>query len=171
MYRLTTLAAFLILPTMASAQTPSDCPPPSARGSDRVERANTALVRRFHDAINRQDWALADRLVGPDYRHHVTGPDGFRAVGWDAFKRGNRHLRTAFPDWSNAFLQIIAEGDRVAVVLQGRGTHRGSVAGERPTGRSATLPIMIVHQICRGRIVADWEMVNTGPLMETLRTP
>ena len=171
MYRLIMLAA-LMLPSIATAQAAPTCQIGlKEHNPERAERANKKLVNRFHDAINRQDWATADSLVGRDYRHYVIDSDGFRAIGWDAFKRGNQHLRSAFPDWSNSVLQMIAERDRVAVVLQGTGTHRGSVAGERATGRTATLPLMIVHQICGGKLVADWEVVNVGPLMEALKAP
>ena len=170
MYRLTAFVA-LIYASVATAQVP-ECPTSAhGRSGQRVERANEVLAGRFHDAINRQDWAAADRLVAPDYRHYVVRSDGFRPITWEAFKRGNQHLRSAFPDWNSRILQMIAEGDKVAVVLQGTGTHRGSVAGERATGRTATLPIMIVHQICGGRLVADWEVVNVGPLMEALNAP
>jgi predicted ester cyclase len=156
--------------SQAAAQTRPECPS-KGRDHDRVERSNTELVRHFHEAINRQDWTTADRLVSSDYRHYVTAADGFRAIAWDGFKRGNRHLRSAFPDWTNKIIQTIAEGDKVAVILQGRGTHRGSVAGETATGRAATLPIMTVHQVCRGKLIADWEFVDVGPLMASLKAP
>ena len=165
-------AAFLILSSQAHAQAFPECISSSkARNSDRVEQANTALVRRFHDAINRQDWKTADGLVSSDYRHYVTAADGFRTIAWEAFKRGNQHLRSAFPDWTNSIVQTIAERDKVAVILQGHGTHRGSMAGETATGRAATLPIMTVHQVCGGKLVADWEFVDVGPLMASLKAP
>lgn len=164
--------AFLIFPSAARAKAPPICPSHlNPRGNQRVEQANTALVRRFHDAINRQDWEAADSLVGAAYRHYVTGTDGFRALTWEAFKRGNKRLRTAFPDWRNVLVQTIAEGDKVAVVIEGSGTHRGSIAGEKATGRIAKLPVLIVHQVCSGKLWADWEAVDTGPLMAALTAP
>jgi hypothetical protein len=30
---------------------------------------------------------------------------------------------------------------------------------------------MTVHQICRGKLIADWEMVNITPFMEALNAP
>ena len=168
MMRLAVFTAMLfILPSQAPAQASSEC----KETSSRLEAANTALVRRFHDAINRQDWQAADGLVSSEYRHYVTAADGFKAISWEAFKRGNQHLRSAFPDWKNGIVQTIAENDKVAVILQGHGTHRGSVAGETPTGRIASLPIMTVHQVCGGKLVADWEFVDTGPLMASLKKP
>lgn len=165
-------AVCLIAHAPVSAETALTCPSSSGkRVGHRLEQANKRLVRRFHDAINRQDWAAADALVGAGYRHHVTGEQGFRVLTWDTFKRGNQHLRSAFPDWSNIIVQAIAEGDKVAVVLEGSGTHKGSIAGEPPTGRTAKLPIIVIHQICGGKLVADWEGADAGPLMAALKRP
>lgn len=165
-------AAFLIAPSQAAAEASAVCATfPKAHGGPRVESANTALVRRFHDAINRQDWRAADAMVGSGYRHYLPSADGFRAINWDAFKRGNKHLRTAFPDWRNTLVQTIAERDKVAVIIEGFGTHRGSMAGEKATGRSARLPIIIVHQVCNSKLISDWETVDTGPFMAALKVP
>lgn len=163
------LAILLMLQSAAAAQAAPPACPASKGSSHHIERANKALVRRFHEALNHQDWRTADSLVSRAYRHYVTGTTGFRAIAWDAVKRGNRRLRSAFPDWRNSVRQSIAEGDKVAVILEGSGTHRGSIAGEAATGRTATLPIMVVHQICRGKLVADWEIVDVAPLMESLK--
>ena len=165
-------AALLIFSSQAPAQALPECSSSlKGRNIDRVEKANTVLVRRFHDAINHQDWKTADSLVSLEYRHHVTSADGFKVIAWEGFKSGNRRLRSAFPDWTNGIVQTIAERDKVAVILQGHGTHRGSIAGETATGRAATLPIMTVHQVCGGKLVADWEFVDVGPLMSSLRAP
>lgn len=164
-----TIATLLIFSSQAPAQVLPACPS-NARVSARVERANTALVRRFHDAINRQDWKTADSLVSSDYRHYITAADGFKVIPWSGFKRGNQHLRSAFPDWTNVIVQTITEKDKVAVILQGHGTHRGSIAGEKATGRAANLPLMTVHQVCGGKLVADWEFVDVGPLMASLKS-
>ena len=99
-------AALLIFPSQAPADTLPECRS-SLKGpnSNGVEQANTALVRRFHDAINHQDWKTADSLVSSDYRHHVTAANGFRVITWEGFKRGNQRLRSAFPDWKNGIVQ------------------------------------------------------------------
>ena len=123
---------------------------------------------RFHDALNRQDWALLDRLVTADYRHHIVTDSGFQAVSWQVFRRGNARARSAFPDWTNTPTQVTAEGNRVSTILIGRGTHQGSLTGEPPTGRRVTVPISLVHEIRNGRLSADWEVVDTGALMRAL---
>jgi predicted ester cyclase len=133
--------------------------------------ANRELVLAFHAALNRSDFAAAERLLDPGYRHHAVSAEGFKTLTWEQFKRGNTAVRTAFPDWTNTPLHVVAEGDHVSVLLLGTGTHRGSLAGEPVSGRKVTLPIALTHEVRNGRLVADWEVVDTGPLMRSLAGP
>jgi predicted ester cyclase len=136
-----------------------------------VASANRDVVLRFHEALDKQDWSALDSLVTPDYRHHVVADTGFRALTWADFKRGNAGAHAAFPDWTNTPLHVVSEGTQVAVLLLGRGTHRGSLGGEKPTGQRVVLPIMILHEVRGGRVAADWELADTGPLMQRLTAP
>lgn len=165
-------ALLLMLQVSPVANDESRCPATALTANERtLEAANKATVLRFHDALNRQDWALMETMIGPDYRHFIPSEDGFRALDWANFKNGNAHARKAFPDWTNKVFQAVAEGDKVAVLVEGKGTHRASIAGEKATGRTVTLPIMIMHQLCGGKLIADWEMVNVNPLMARLTAP
>jgi predicted ester cyclase len=130
-----------------------------------------ALVLRFHEAINSGDWQAADQMVTEDYRHYVVTGTGFSARSWQDFRKGNQAARQASPDWKNTPTQVVVEGDRVAVLLTGQGTHLGSFAGETPTGRTLTLPIVIFHEIRGRKLAADWEVADAGPLMRTLSKP
>lgn len=131
--------------------------------------ANKALVRRFYAALSAGDYAAADSLVAPGYRHHVVSDTGFRAIDWAAFKAGNAGARQAFPDWTLTPDLLVAEGEYVVALVTGRGTHRGSFAGIPATGRTTQLPLALVHQIRGGRLVADWEVVNAEPALRALR--
>ena len=126
---------------------------------------------RFHEALNKQDWSALDSLVTPDYRHYVVADTGFRALRWADVRRGNASVRAAFPDWTNTPLQVVSEGSHVALLMLGRATHRGSIAGETATGQRVALPIMLLHEVRGGRIAADWEIADTGPLMQLITAP
>ena len=131
--------------------------------------ANKALVRRFYAALSAGDYAAADSLVAPGYRHYVVGDTGFRAIDWAAFKAGNAGARQAFPDWTLTPELLVAEGEYVVALVAGRGTHRGDFVGIPATGRTTRLPIALVHQLRDGRLVADWEVANTEPAFRALR--
>ncbi len=133
--------------------------------------ANRQLVLAFHDAVARGDYAQAETMLAAGYKHYVVSADGFRPLSWDAFKRGNAAARIAFPDWKSTPVRIVADGTFVSLTMIGTGTHRGSLSGEPVTGRVVTLPISITHEVRDGKLVADWEVTNTEPLMRVLSAP
>ena len=143
---------------------------PAAATADQAA-ANRQLVLAFHDAVARGDYAQAETMLSPGYKHYVVSGDGFKPLSWDAFKRGNSAARIAFPDWKSAPVRIVADGVFVSLTMIGRGTHLGSLSGEPVTGRVVTLPIAITHEVRDGKLVADWEITNTEPLMRVLSAP
>jgi predicted ester cyclase len=132
---------------------------------------NRNLVLAFHDAVARGDYAEAETMLGADYKHYVVSAEGFKPLSWEAFKKGNSAAREAFPDWKTTPVRIVAEGMFVSLTMIGKGTHRGSLSGEPVTGREVTLPIAVTHEVRDGKLVADWEVVNTEPLMRVLIAP
>lgn len=164
---LRTAGSAVLLAMVACARVPRAAQPAGAL-SPALE-ANKAVVRRFYAALNAGDYAAADALVSADYRHYVVTDTGFRAISWAAFKAGNQGARSAFPDWTLGTDLLIADGEYVAALVTGRGTHRGDFAGIRATGRSVRVPIAVIHQVRAGRLVADWEVANTEPSMSVLR--
>jgi predicted ester cyclase len=126
------------------------------------------LVRQFHRDLNDRNWTALESLTGEGYCHHTPAASGWTSASWNEFRSGAEHVHAAFPDWKNEIVQIVSQGERVAVLLMGSGTHKGSLGGEEPTGRSATLPIMVFHEIRDGKLIADWEITNLQPLMQSL---
>ena len=153
-----------VLGASSCASTPSHVPAPPADTS-------RALVTRFLDALDRQDWATLDQMVTSDYKHHVVTSTGFSERSWEQFRKGNQTARTASPDWTNTPVQMIAEGNQIAVLLAGHGTHTGSFGGEKPTGKTMDLPVAVFFEIRGDKIAADWEVSDAAPLMRKLSQP
>lgn len=139
--------------------------------SGEVRSTNRAVVLAFHEALGAGDYERAEKMLAPGYTHYVVTSDGFKPLTWDAFKRGHSAALSAFPDWKNSPVRVVADGSFVSLTMIGTGTHRGSLAGEAPTGRPVTLPIAITHELQDGKLVADWEIANTEPLMKRLANP
>ncbi|MES2521957.1 MAG: ester cyclase [Gemmatimonadota bacterium] len=132
--------------------------------------ANKVIVRRFWDALNTGDPAAADSLMSPEYRHHAPVSDtGWVAHDWAFYKRGFTQSQKAFPDAQFSLTRVVAEGEYVTVMVSARGTHRGSYGGEAPTGRVLQLPIMAMYHVRDGRILADWELSDSGPVSRLLQ--
>ena len=84
---------------------------------------NKALVRRLVDeVINAGDMDLLDELFAPE-----LAPRMRRLFG---------SFRSAFPDWREEIVELVAEGDRVAGRFKCYGTHRGEFLGAAPTGQA-----------------------------------
>lgn len=62
----------------------------------------------------------------------------------------------------------IVQDDRATMRLLARGTHRGSLFGEAPTGRSFTEPVAWICRVAGGLVVEDWEVMDTGNLRRKL---
>jgi len=58
-----------------------------------------------------------------------------------------------FPDWHETIEDIIAEGDKVWVLLTATGTHTGEFLGLAPTGKKITLMTIDIYRIANGKLV------------------
>jgi predicted ester cyclase len=130
--------------------------------------ANKQIVGEFIAALfTTGDLTAVDRYVDPGFVNHdppfpgaPDGPQGMRMAG-EIFRR-------AFPDWHSDVQQLIAEGDLVAENFIGRGTHRGAVMGETPTGREVTLRGVNIFRIANGKIVERWGRLDQLGLLQQL---
>ncbi|GAB6197443.1 ester cyclase [Lysobacter xanthus] len=165
------MKAFLHLALLTAIVGASACASGPSRSVATPTEATRAVATRFLDALNRQDWAALDEMVTADYRHHVVTATGFSERTWEAFRKGNQTAHAASPDWTNTPVQMIVEGNRVAVLIAGHGTHSGSFAGEKPTGRTMDLPVAVFLEIRGDKIAADWEVSDAAPLMRKLSQP
>jgi steroid delta-isomerase-like uncharacterized protein len=116
-----------------------------------MSEENKALVRHFVEEFwNEGNTTAADELMAIDAEIHM--PTG-EVVDIDGFKGFAATWRESFPDWHSTLEELIAEGDRVAELWTGRGTHRGELAGIPPTGKRVEVPGSVFYRIVRGKIV------------------
>ena len=86
---------------------------------------NKAMVRRMVDGINAGEIeATVDGLFAPRVARRVK-----RLLG---------EFQTAFPDWHEEIVELVAEGDPVAGRFRCSGTHLGEFLSEGPTGSAWT---------------------------------
>jgi predicted ester cyclase len=75
---------------------------------------NKVVVRRWFDEfINKNNMALAEELIDPNYVNHFLPPDAGK--GPEAEKQIMVMFFSAFPDLKGTIEDLFAEGDRVAV--------------------------------------------------------
>lgn len=156
---------FTLVAILATAcASPAPASGPAVELPSAAAEANKDVVRRFYAAINRGAWEELNALVGPGFVHRT--PDS--QTDLPRFKEGASRVRSAVPDYDISVEDAIAEGDRVAVRLAGRGTHQGSFYGEEPTGQPIIAHGMMIHRLEDGRIVEIWELSDLHPPLEVL---
>jgi predicted ester cyclase len=84
-----------------------------------VSEENKDMVRRMVEAINAgEEDAAVEELFAPRAARRV--------------RRLFAEFRSAFPDWREEIVELVAEGDAVAGRFKCAGTHRGEFLGEAP---------------------------------------
>ena len=66
-------------------------------------------------------------------------------------------------------MNFVAEGAYISVLSKGDGTHRGDFVDVPATNMNTNAPIMLLHQVKDGKIIADWEIMNAGAFLEQLK--
>jgi C-1 hydroxylase len=114
---------------------------------------NKAVVRRWIEAYNRRNLDF-DEFIAPDYFDHTN------QVGMEGLKQLFDMGLKAFPDWHETIEDIIAEGDKVWVLLTYTGTHTGEFMGLAPTGNKITTKGVDIYRIENGKLAEYWNVTD-----------
>jgi predicted ester cyclase len=117
--------------------------------------ANKAYIRRYLDALSGKD---KPRAVQDEY---IADSD-------EELKDHIIFFEGSFPHYHVIADDMIAEGDKVAVLARFRGVHNGDLMGIAPTGKEVDVPFAITYRIAGGKIVQHWMSLDRMALMEQL---
>jgi predicted ester cyclase len=120
-----------------------------------VLEENKAMVRRMVEAINAgEEEATVEELFAPRAARRV--------------KRLFAEFRSAFPDWQEEIVQLVAEGDAVAGRFRCSGTHRGEFLGEAPTHKRMDVEEVFFLRVEDGKFVDFWALEDSLGRMRQL---
>jgi predicted ester cyclase len=77
-------------------------------------------------------------------------------------------FEAAFPQYELLVDEILAEGDLVAVRTTFRGVHAGEFQGIAPTGKTVTIPVMLIYRVRESKIVEHWLNADALSLLQQL---
>jgi steroid delta-isomerase-like uncharacterized protein len=131
------------------------------------EEQNKQLVRQFFELLDRHDTERMGQLLvsSTNYSFHIGG---MPPVDWNEHKRLLAGVTNAFPDLHHNIVDMVAEGDKVAVRLNVTGTHKGEFQGIPPTGKKLSLNEMGFITIIDGKITEGWISADTMKLMQQI---
>jgi steroid delta-isomerase-like uncharacterized protein len=133
-----------------------------------VEEQEASVVSRyFNDVWSQGNLDILDELLTADYVNHTPstpnpppGPGGLKPI--------IAAFRTAFPDLHFTVLDVVVEGERVAVRVRMEGTHDGPLFGLPATHRRVSVDQINVEVFRDGRIAEHWRVTNELGLMRQL---
>ena len=131
---------------------------------------NKALVRRLYDEIDEHNSDVFDELFAEECTTGIFRSGSEEAIdGPEGMKNLMAEYLAAFPDLTGKSMELIAEGDRVAVFREEGGTHEGDFRGVAPTGADITFESSgyyviedgeIVHAHLRGNMLNLYEQMG-----------
>ena len=133
--------------------------------ADAVEEENKRTVSLIFTEIFVK-WRIAENehIYSPEYVGHAGDQNYTRAQdraaveGWKTFS----------PEGKMTIDQIIAEGDRVAVLWTGEGVNTGEGNGLPATGRPFRVTAMTLFRLKDGKIVEEWNVFDNYSLLSQL---
>jgi steroid delta-isomerase-like uncharacterized protein len=128
-----------------------------------VHERNKEIVRRlYEEATNTGELALVDEVVAPDYvgAQGLRGPAGFRAT-IEALRRG-------VPDVRFTVVDLVGEGERVAVRWSWTGTHDGTLFGIPPSHRAITNDGVAIYEFRGGLVAAAWVLTDRLAVLQQI---
>jgi predicted ester cyclase len=126
---------------------------------------NKAVMRSFLEKLDK-DISAIDEFFIPDCIAYLPGfPSPTNREG---FRQFVAMLYAAFPDLHHTVEDQIAENDKVASLVNVRGTHRGDFLGIASTGKQVAFKDFIITRIQGGKVVELWAQFDTLSLLQQL---
>ena len=117
---------------------------------------NKAIARRlFEEGLTKEDLDTLDEIIAPDILLH-----GNNISSKDGYKSYISRMHLSFPDWQYVVVDLIAEGDKVAVRWTGSGTQTGKWGGFAPTNKSIEWGGTTTLRFADGKITEEWDDIN-----------
>lgn len=131
------------------------------KADDRAE-----IVRKYIDKVwNKGDLQALEELTAPFFSYQLGGQPPIDRAGMSQFLATTR---LAFPDWGVEVLELVVQGELVAVRWRGTVTHGGPFHGIPPTGRRVHVSGINMYRIAEGKIAAEWEEMDSLGMLRQL---
>ncbi len=130
---------------------------------------NRALVQRFYEEFDANpSLDVIDRWLAPDYRSHEAGAG--KPLDLAAYRESLMPFLEGFTEIHHDVRQMVAEGDRVALLVDISMKHTGEFAGLTATGRTVAVSEMVILRLSDGKLAEEWILFDGAGLMQQLQS-
>jgi steroid delta-isomerase-like uncharacterized protein len=130
------------------------------------EEENKAVVHCWVEGLNDHDLDIADEVISDDYVAHISG--GLEFKGTQGAKQMLAPLIGAFPDYQYTLDDMVAEGDKVAVRVTLKATHKGDFMGIPPTGKNITTTAAFFYRLADGKITEALQYTDSAAMYQQM---
>lgn len=138
--------------------------------SSRTERKDR-VARLLRDVWSDGDLAAVSDLIAPAYTiHHDPGdPWHGKRLDLQGYQDRVARSRAPFPDQRFEVLDLLADGDLVAVTWLWSGTHRGDLPGFPASGRAIATSGATIYYFEGSLIAGHWQITDRLSVFQQLR--
>jgi predicted ester cyclase len=98
----------------------------------------------------------------------VTSQANLPSRIFEAYRQFGSQYFSAFPDLQITPKDLVAEGDKVTMRYDWRGTHRGELMGIAPTGKQVRTSGISILRIANSKIVEQWDNFDNLGMLQQL---
>ncbi|WP_028778503.1 ester cyclase [Shimazuella kribbensis] len=128
-----------------------------------LEEKNVEVVSKFIDVFwNDSDFDATERFLSEDYQELSYGSK-------EGLKKFAKTILDAFPDKQYSVEEIIAQGEKVLVRMEVRGTHEGVFFGTAPTGNQIDVTLYRRYRVVDGKITEHHGWIDMVTMWSQIR--
>lgn len=125
-------------------------------------------VKQFYETVFQTgDTDAVSLMMANDFVDHAPWP-GHPATR-EGFQSGTAEMRRAFPDLTVEPTRMIAEDDKVAVIVRISGTQHGEFMGNPPAGRAFDIEGVDILRVKEGKLLEHWGVMDVARMLAQLR--
>jgi predicted ester cyclase len=121
-----------------------------------MSETNKAVIRSFVHSVNAQNWDRLRILLVPNFIRHSNAAGAAQVRSAEELITYLKGEYVTFPDAEETLLDLVAEGESVAVRSQFRGTQVGSMGSYPPSNKVLSATVLAIYRLERGRIAEAW---------------
>lgn len=130
-----------------------------------MSEKNKDICRRELELLNQRKLELFEQLYHPDFRQF--GPGNPEGEDLNAYLESWKRNFASFPDFHAEMVDMIAEGDKVAVVWRLQGTFTGDMGNIPANNKQISWSGIYINRIMDGKIVESITAFDIlGPAVE-----